>query len=651
VITRDALFVAATLLATTVGGAQARRDSVAPLLPSISVTATRTDLVATAQAISTTTFDRAALRSAGVTQVADIVRLMPGTSVLAGGSFGAQTALFMRGGESDYAQVLVDGVPINAPGGFFDFGQLTLDNVDRVEIVRGPASLLYGSDAVSGVIQIFTRRGEATTRASATLGSGNYGARRYEGNASGTLQSVRWSLGAARHATDGILAFNNAFTNDAVSATAAWDGARFSVSSALRYTDHEYRYPTDGGGVLADSNALATTTRVVASADVGYRVRPNLTVRARTTHNVAEPRLRDLADGPADTVGFFGFRSDAEVTRRLVELRAEAIVAPGHVLTVAAERATDREVNSSVSFSSFGDFPGALDAERTNDAVVAQLVGNVGLRSTYIVGVRRDENSAFGSFTTARAAGAVRVTPSTSLRGSIGTAFKAPTFFENFATGFTLGNPALAPERTQSVELGLVQDLTDGRGSIGVTAFTQRFRDVIQYTATVPSGAPNFANLATARADGVELEGRWRVVGAVQVHGSYTYLDTEVTDAGANEGPSATFVNGDRLLRRPTNLAVLGTRWARGRASVDLSATYTGERDDRDFTAFPATPVSQPAFTRVDLALAWPLPQVARGIPLTGVARAENLFNAYYEPTLGFRAPGRSIFVGVRIGD
>jgi vitamin B12 transporter len=267
------------------------------------------------------------------------------------------------------------------------------------------------------------------------------------------------------------------------------------------------------------------------------------------------------------------------------------------------------------------------------------------------VGVRRDENSAFGSFTTARAAGAVRVTPSTSLRGSIGTAFKAPTFFENFATGFTLGNPALAPERTQSVELGLVQDLTDGRGSIGVTAFTQRFRDVIQYTATVPSGAPNFANLATARADGIELEGRWRVVGAVQVHGSYTYLDTEVTDAGANEGPSATFVNGDRLLRRPTNLAVLGTRWARGRASVDLSATYTGERDDRDFTAFPATPVSQPAFTRVDLALAWPLLSAAGSIPLTGVARAENLFNAYYEPTLGFRAPGRSVFVGVRIGD
>ena len=650
-ISRNVLLGAVTLLTATVGGAQTRRDSVAPLLPAVSVTATRTDLVATAQPISTTTFDRAALRSAGVTQVADLVRLMPGTSVLAGGSFGAQTALFMRGGESDYAQILVDGVPINAPGGFFDFGQLTLDNVDRVEIVRGPASLLYGSDAVSGVIQIFTRRGEAATRASATLGAGNYGARRYEGNASGTLQSVRWSLGAARHATDGILAFNNAFTNDAVSATAAWDGARFSVSSALRYTDHEYRYPTDGGGVLADSNALTTSTRVVASADIAYRVRPSLTVRARATHNVAEPRIRDLADGPADTVGFFGFRSDAEVTRRLMELRAEAIVAPGHLLTVAAERATDREVNSSVSFSSFGDFPGALDAERTNDAVVAQLVGNVGLRSTYIVGVRRDENSAFGSFTTARAAGAVRVTPRTSLRGSIGTAFKAPTFFENFATGFTLGNPALAPERTQSVELGLVQDLADGRGSIGVTAFTQRFRDVIQYTATVPSGAPNFANLATARADGVELEGRWRVVGAVQVHGSYTYLDTEVTDAGANEGPSATFVNGDRLLRRPANLAVLGTRWARGRASVDLSATYTGERDDRDFTAFPATPVSQPAFTRVDLALAWPLLSAAGSIPLTGVARAENLLNAYYEPTLGFRAPGRSIFVGVRIGD
>src|SRR5690606_26463401 len=127
---------------------------------------------------------------------------------------------------------------------------------------------------------------------SATLGAGNFGARRYEGNASGALQSVRWSLGAARHATDGILAFNNGFTNDAVSATAAWDGSRWSIGSSLRYTDHLYRYPTDGGGVLADRNAYSTAQRLVASADVAFRVRPAFTLRARATHNEAEPKQR-----------------------------------------------------------------------------------------------------------------------------------------------------------------------------------------------------------------------------------------------------------------------------------------------------------------------------------------------------------------------
>jgi vitamin B12 transporter len=639
------------LASAGVASAQSRPDSVPPLLPTVSVTATRTDFVATAQPISTTTFDREALRVAGVTQVADIVRLMPGTSVLAGGSFGAQTALFMRGGESDYTQVLVDGVPINAPGGFFDFGQLTLDNVDRVEIVRGPASLLYGSDAVSGVIQIFTRRGETATRGTATIGGGNYGARRYDGNVSGTSAGVRWSLGAARHSSDGILAFNNAFKNDVVSAAASWDGARWSAGSSVRYTDHRYNFPTDGGGALRDANAYSTGTRVVASADVAFRVRPTLTLSARATQNVAEPRQRDRADGPADTVGFFGLISDATVTRQLVELRMAATILPRQVLTLAAERSRDTEQSTTVSLSEFGDFPSALDVERTNAALVAQLLGNLGVRTTYVVGVRHDDNSAFGTFTTMRAAGAIRVTEATSIRGSVGTAFKAPTFFENFATGFTVGNAALAPERTQSVELGLVQSLAGGRGSVGITAYTQRFRDVIQYTATVPEGAPNYANLAEARADGIELEARWRVLTTVQVHGSYTYQDTEVTDAGADEGPSATFVNGDRLLRRPTNLAVLGARWTHGGASVDVSATYTGERDDRDFASFPATPIIQPSFTRVDLAVVHPLPAVMFGLPLAAVGRAENLLNTYYEPTLGFRAPGRSLFVGVRIGN
>jgi vitamin B12 transporter len=644
-----ALACAAAVLCTVPSAAQSRPDSVPPLLPPVSVTAARSDLATVAQPITTSTFTEEDLRAAGITQLADVVRLVPGATLLPGGSFGAQSSLFFRGGESDYALVLVDGVPLNTPGGYFDFGQLTVDNVERVEVVRGPASLLYGSDAVSGVIQIFTKRGTDATRASAVIGGGNYGARRYEGNASGALRALRWSLGGARHESSGILPFNNDFRNDVVSATAAWSGSRVELGSVLRYTDHAYRYPTDGGGVLVDSNAVTTNQRLVIGANAAVRLRPSLVLHARASHNRATPRITDRPDGPADTLGFFGFLSDATVTRDLAELRGEATLG-AQVLSLAVERTRDREESNTLSLSQFGDFPGDFTAERTNVAVVGQVVGNIGARTSYTAGLRHDDNSAFGTFTTARAALAHRVTDAVSVRASLGNAFKAPTFFENFATGFVTGNPTLAPERTRSAEVGVVMALAAGRGSVGVTYYAQRFRDIIQYTATVPDGAPNYANLAEARADGVELEARWRLSRTVLVHGSVTWLDTEVLDAGADQGVSATFVQGDRLLRRPSELAVAGLRWTPKRSTVDLLATRTGARDDRDFRNFPADPLELPAYTRVDVALTHPLRSGDARAPLSAVLRVENLLNAYYEGVANFRAPGRAVFVGLRVG-
>src|SRR5690606_32749849 len=224
--------------------------------------------------------------------------------------------------------------------------------------------------AVSGVIQIFTQRGTDGVNATATVGGGSFGAQRYEAGLRGAHGGLRWSLGGAHHSTDGILAFNNAFTNDVLSAAASWERGAVSLGTTLRYTDHLYRYPTDGGGALADSNAFTTDRRLVASVDAGYQVRPGLTFRGRATRSQANPRQRDLADGPADTVGFFGFRSDATVTRELMEVRAEALLLGAHLVTVGLERTRDHEENTSVSLSEFGDFPGALTAERTNVALV-----------------------------------------------------------------------------------------------------------------------------------------------------------------------------------------------------------------------------------------------------------------------------------------
>src|SRR5438105_6831230 len=157
------------------------------------------------------------LRARGLTRVSDALREVPGASLVQSGSYGALTSLFLRGGESRYTKVLIDGVPVNSPGGYFDFSHLTTDNIDRIEIVRGPASVLYGADAVTGIVQIFTRRAGAQTRVSVGARGGTYHSLDVDGNASGSSGLGGFSVGGAHHSTDGILPFNNQYKNGTLS--------------------------------------------------------------------------------------------------------------------------------------------------------------------------------------------------------------------------------------------------------------------------------------------------------------------------------------------------------------------------------------------------------------------------------------------------
>lgn len=645
---RIAALAAVTLLSVS-ARAQGRTDTAA-VLSAVTITASRTPHTPRSQPASVTVFDRQMLRDAGITQVADVMRLVPGATVLASGSFGSQTSLFLRGGESDYVQVLVDGVPLNAPGGAYDFGQLTLDNVDRVEVVRGPASVLYGSDAVTGVIQIFTRQGvRPGTHLSGLVGGGTYASRSYELGWTHASAAFKWSLDGAHHSTDGILPFNNEYKNTVVSGGFHWLGRRTDLAGNARWTDYTFHYPTNSSGELTDSNAFAGERRLVASMEAGVKASPRVELRARVAHDRATPSTTDRPDYAADSNSF---TSHGTVTRDLLEARAIINVASRDALTIALTSARDHDDERSDSESPFGSFPSSLVATRRNTGVSAQYLGEWGRRTSVVLGLRRDDNSRFGVFTTARAALAVRASAATTLRASLGSAFKAPTFFENFATGFTVGNPSLTPERTRTWEVGLSHARPGARVTYGVTGFWQRFRDVIQYVSDVAPGAPNYANLAAASADGAELESSVRVGGGISVRGSYTYLHTEVTNAGADNGPSANFVRGDRLLRRPTHLASLDLHQSiQDYGSFDAIVTYTGSRDDRDFSQFPAVPVVMKAFTRVDLAFVTPIGHVAGMERPSLVLRVENAFKTRYQEMLGFPAPGRTVFIGVRVGD
>lgn len=629
-----------------VGVAQARPDTL--LLPTEVVTATRLPGARITPTVTATVLDGDALRAEGVTHLDDALRRVPGLAVVSQSSFGSPSSLFLRGGQSNYVRVLIDGVPVNDPGGVLDLGRITIDDVERIEVVRGPASVLYGSEAVTGVIQLFTRRGGAG-RLRAEVGGGSFGGRRASLGSDGSIAGASWTLQGDHHASDGILAFNNAYRNDGLSGSLALDGkGRSDLRVTSRYNASSYRYPTGSGGQLEDRNAERAEHRTLVGVEAGHRWTDRFETRLALAANTLHPRTSDGADGAADTLGFYGYFAHGAVTRRVADLRGNFALGGAAIASVGGEYAREAERSSSRSESEYGPSAEAFEAWRETRAAYAQVLGEQG-RLAYSVGARLDDNSAFGTFRTLRAGASWRLAPGARLRASVGNAFKAPSFYENFATGFVIGNAALRPERTRSAELG-VEAIVGAVALLRVTGFTQRFRDLIQYTFAAPTPtSPNYYNVAEANAGGVELEATLPDVAGFVVTAGYTWTDTRVVDAGFDSGASANFVAGGRLLRRPEHTATVQLlRRVQGWGTFNGSVNRIGAREDRDFSGWPAVPVVLAPYTLVDIGAELLVP--ARLIPGARLQlRVANVVNARVEQVARFASPGRVLYAGLKL--
>ncbi len=623
-----------------------RADSTA--LPRVVITATRLDAALGSDLSATTVLNGDDLRRSGVRDVAAALRLVPGMTVVRSGGAGAQTSIFLRGGESDYVRVLVDGVAINDAGGSIDLAGLTLDNVDRIEVVRGPTSVLYGTDAVTGVVQIFTRGADGHSAIEGTARAGRYGTRAVDASASIGGAALGATIGGAHSATNGVLPFNNAYRNDVGTArinAAPDDATRISLSARLG--SDTYHYPTDGAGNVVDHNARRMGRQTVVAFDATRRISSRLRGGVSLGAFDATGRTFDARDDVADTLGFYAYRSATQLRRRVADARLHVSLSPEAVLTVGGEWTF--EAQRSTDSSNYDAAPSRFHADRSNRAAYAQVLAEHG-RFSYVVGGRYDDNRVFGAFRTARTAVAVHPWHGGILRAAIGGAFKAPTFFETFSSAFSIGNPSLRPERSHSWELTAGHELAGGRLALSASWFDQTFRDLIQYTYQAPD-LPNYFNVVAASARGLELEASGWVISGVHAVASATLLRSRVDDAGFETGAGATFVRGQRLLRRSPQSATLdvaASRWRR--ATIDASLVYTGRRDDRDFSAYPASPVVLDAYTRVDIASVIPLRNAKDGTSVALQVRLDNVLGEGYQEVYNFPSPGRGLSVGVRVG-
>lgn len=626
-------------------GAQITRDTVP--LREIVVTATRLPTPRAQVAGAVTVITGEELRARGIAHVQDALREVAGIAVVQSGSFGAVTSLFVRGGESDYVRVLVDGVAVNQPGGSVNLASLSTDNVERVEIVRGPGSVLYGSDAVAGVVQVITRAGAGRAAVSAEARGGTYGTSEARVAAAGGAGRGGWSAAASRFRTDGVYALNNRYWSSTGSALLrVVPDAVTEAQVSVRYNENETHFPTDFLAFPSDSNQFGSGRATTAALEAARRLGARVEVRTLVGWHEATDRSDNAPDSPAETDGS---RSRLVHRRRSLDLRANVQAAAGATLTVGGQV---EEQDFRNAYESYGSFPfgDTTDVSRADRAGYAQLHWTAGSRASVTAGLRREDNQAFGGHTTGRA-GLVVAAGRIRLRAGAGTGFKEPTMFETYGGFGTTGNRALRPERSRSLELGIERDLGVPGDRLSLTAFDQRFRDIIQFSFAVAPGTPNYANIAEANARGVEVEVRRRLLAALALTASWTWLHTEVADSGVD---GSTFAAGRPLLRRPAHAGSLAADVAAGgRVSLRGGVRYVGGRDDLDFrnadpVTFQPARVRLPAYTIVDLAGEARLVEAASGVTLT--ARVANLLDTEYEEVRYYLAPGRTILVGVRLG-
>ncbi len=609
--------------------AQTPRDTVQ--LPPLVVTATRFLAPRDQVPNAVTVIDGVELERRGITRVLDALRSVPGVAVVQSGSPGAVTSLFLRGGESDYVRVLVDGVPVNQPGGSINLADVTTDNVARIEIVRGPVSALYGSDAIGGVINVITRQGGAPAHAAASVRATSRGTV-VAGSVAGGAPGVSYSVGGSRSEEPGAYRLNNRYRAWSASGLVrATPDARTDVQVSMRHQDGVFHYPTDYTGAPVDSNQYTTGALTVVGVDAGRSLSERVEARVLLGATSGVDRAVNERDSPNDLDFTYAVRTP--YGRRSADAHVVVRTAGRGAIVVGGALESER-------FRGAGD---SVDLTRDNRAVYAQFTGPAELPGTIITaGMRLEDNERFGTFLTLRAGFTSRLGASTIVRGGAGTAFKEPTFYENYGGGYSVGNPDLAPERSLSGEVGLEQPVAAGRLRFGFTLFAQRFDWLIQYSPSGPAGSPQYHNLAGAEARGLEVELAavpWR---GASLAASWTWLHTVVRDSGAGGGG---FDDGKPLIRRPAHSGSLSLDQNSRALDAGITVSYVGRRDDLDYRAsFAGERTAMRPHARVDLRLAWRL-----GAPYAVTAQIENALNERYAEVLGYPARSRTIWLGARV--
>jgi vitamin B12 transporter len=559
----------------------------------------------------------------------DVLNTVPGLNVVQTGGPGGQTSVFIRGTNSNHSKVLVDGIDVSdpsTPNDAFDFAHFLTYDVQQVEVLRGPQSGLYGSDAIGGVISIITQKGDGPARWTASDEGGSFGTVNEHIGVSGSQDNFNYAFSVAHYqATDvpvtplqilppGQQANSNNYNNMTYSAKTGLDlNDYLTWNSVLRYSESTLLFTGDG------------------NVNLGF---PDPEQSRQTVHQFfgREEAVWSLFDGRIKN--YFGVNytsnwtsdispgeqtSDVTTGDRIkYDWRAVGEILPGNNLVVGLEQQTD-----TIDTTGF-------TAESGNRAGYLELQASYAKHIFLTANIREDDNDAFGDHMTYRVAPAV-ILPftDTTIKASYGTGFKAPTLsqlFQNFPAFSFFANPNLKPEESRGADIGFEQPLFNDRIRFGSTYFKNNITDLINSNSTFTTNI----NIDNAITEGTESFIAVNIIDRVKMRADYTFTRAVDADTGL------------QLERRPKEKFSI-TAIYNPIDPLTLSATVLRVSDWEDIDREAFTPLVQPGYTVVNLAADYKIND-----QLKAFGRIDNVANVHYENPNGFLAPGLGIFGGIR---
>ena len=646
---------------------------IAGRVDTVVVSANRTETTPEQAAVAANVITEQQLQARQFPMLFDVLRDIPGLQVDEYGPPGALAEVFTRGADYTGTLVLLDGVPLNDPGGELHLENITSEGLERVEVVRGPESALFGAEAAGGVIQLFTKHGnpeDTVPHGSVSYERGSFQTDRWIANLNGGLLSrFDYSLSASEFHSVGewpnTFNRNNTGTADVgykISDSTQLRGV-FRVYDAIAGVPGQIAYGIDD--LIANEHERDDTVSLRLDDSRGAHFRQQFTFgfhRLTDRYNDNEPYSQQPLAALVQNVG--GPPPAVYLVALVNPYNPPTVIPPGLTLVETTNyiggdndslNLTERKIagyQGTLSYRGgalvFGyDFQNqsgvlsGLPASRSNNGFFANVQQNFGRRIFLSGGARVEHSSAFGTIGSGRAGasflllGEHGALSSTYFRVSGGRGVTEPSLLENYADvpPYEIGNPALRPETTTTYEAALVSEWWGRRVKTEVAAFRNSFHDLIAYVGDT------WENIEASWARGVETSVQARVRNNILITGAYMFLDTRITASTTPESSDTGI--GEPLVRRPRNSGSLSIAVTPKRWSFVIGGSFVGDRQDADFT-FGVT--RNPGYENIYANASYDIAK-----HFTPFVKANNLLNERYEEVLGYQALSRNVLGGVRI--